>query len=135
MSLYLVQQGQATSEEEDPERPLTERGVVDVQRVARKAAESGIITAVRVAHSGKTRAAKPPRPEARLSACPSIKAKTCRPERTRRSGRRVLPPKPRTSCWSATYPIWPSRPTSCSLATGSGPSSPSSRAGWSASSR
>jgi len=56
MRLYLVQHGEATSEEEDPERPLTERGVVDVHRVARKAAESGIVTAVRVVHSGKTRA-------------------------------------------------------------------------------
>jgi phosphohistidine phosphatase len=56
MWLYLVQHGEATSEEEDPERPLSERGVVDVHRVARKAAESGIVTAVRVVHSGKTRA-------------------------------------------------------------------------------
>jgi phosphohistidine phosphatase len=56
MWLYLVQHGEATSEEKDPERPLTERGVVDVHRVARKAAEAGIVTAVRVVHSGKTRA-------------------------------------------------------------------------------
>ena len=56
MWLYLVQHGEAASEDEDPERPLTERGVVDVHRVARKAAESGIVTAVQVIHSGKTRA-------------------------------------------------------------------------------
>ncbi len=56
MWLYLVQHGEATSEQEDPERPLTKQGVVDVHRVARKAAESGIVTAVRVVHSGKTRA-------------------------------------------------------------------------------
>jgi phosphohistidine phosphatase len=56
MWLYLVQHGEATSEEEDPDRPLTERGVVDVHRVARKAVESGTVTAARVVHSGKTRA-------------------------------------------------------------------------------
>jgi phosphohistidine phosphatase len=56
MRLYLVQHGEATSEEEDPERPLTQRGVVDVHRVARRCAESGIVRAERIVHSGKTRA-------------------------------------------------------------------------------
>lgn len=56
MWVYLVQHGEAISEEDDPDRPLSERGLVEVHRVARKAAESGIVTAVRVVHSGKTRA-------------------------------------------------------------------------------
>ena len=33
MLLYLVQHGQAKSEQDDPARPLTDRGVEDVQRV------------------------------------------------------------------------------------------------------
>lgn len=56
MRLYLVQHGEATSEQEDPERPLTRRGVVDVHRVARKAVESGAVSVARVVHSGKARA-------------------------------------------------------------------------------
>ena len=56
MRLYLVQHGEATSEEEDPERPLTDRGVGDVRRVARLAADAGGVTGARIVHSGKTRA-------------------------------------------------------------------------------
>ena len=33
MRLYLVQHGEAKSEEEDPDRPLTDRGASDVRRV------------------------------------------------------------------------------------------------------
>jgi phosphohistidine phosphatase len=55
MSLYLVQHGQAKTEEEDPERPLTDRGAADVRRVAEVAAAVGI-TAGRICHSGKMRA-------------------------------------------------------------------------------
>jgi phosphohistidine phosphatase len=54
--LYLVQHGQATSEEEDPRRPLTERGLADVGRVASHAVEQLGIGAARLVHSGKTRA-------------------------------------------------------------------------------
>ena len=32
MRLYLVQHGEAKPEEEDPERPLTDRGASDVRR-------------------------------------------------------------------------------------------------------
>ena len=34
MDLYLIQHGQATTETEDPERPLTDAGRAAVQRVA-----------------------------------------------------------------------------------------------------
>src|SRR6266545_66491 len=56
MRLFLVQHGEAKSEEEDPERPLTARGASDVLRVARVAAGSGSVTVERIVHSGKTRA-------------------------------------------------------------------------------
>ncbi|HEX9549143.1 MAG TPA: phosphohistidine phosphatase SixA [Acidimicrobiales bacterium] len=56
MRLYLVQHGQAKSEDEDPERPLTDRGVEDVTRVARHAVEQLGVRVARVVHSGKTRA-------------------------------------------------------------------------------
>lgn len=56
MRLYLVQHGEAKSEEEDPERPLTDRGARDVRRVADLAVEIGAVGIGRVVHSGKTRA-------------------------------------------------------------------------------
>jgi phosphohistidine phosphatase len=56
MRLYLVQHGEAKAEEEDPDRPLTDRGASDVRRVARHAAASGSVTITQVHHSGKTRA-------------------------------------------------------------------------------
>jgi phosphohistidine phosphatase len=56
MRLYLVQHGQAKSEAEDPDRPLTERGVEDVTRVARYAVDHLDVRPARVVHSGKTRA-------------------------------------------------------------------------------
>jgi phosphohistidine phosphatase len=55
MRLYLVQHGEAKTEQEDPQRPLTARGVADVRRVAGVAAAAGI-TAARIFHSGRTRA-------------------------------------------------------------------------------
>jgi phosphohistidine phosphatase len=56
MRLYLVQHGEATSEEEDPQRPLTDRGADDVRRVAGLVARGGTVEVERVVHSGKTRA-------------------------------------------------------------------------------
>ena len=55
MDLYLMQHGQATTETEDPERPLTDAGRAAVQRVAQRARAAG----VRISgclHSGKLRA-------------------------------------------------------------------------------
>src|SRR6476619_444059 len=55
MDLYLMQHGQATTETEDPERPLTDAGRAAVQRVAQRARAAD----VRISgclHSGKLRA-------------------------------------------------------------------------------
>jgi phosphohistidine phosphatase len=57
MELYLVQHGEATSETENPERPLTIRGREDVQRVSAVAARFGLRPA-EIRHSGKRRAAE-----------------------------------------------------------------------------
>jgi phosphohistidine phosphatase len=54
--IYLVQHGQAKTDEEDPERPLTDHGVDDVTRVATHAVDTLGVRANRVVHSGKTRA-------------------------------------------------------------------------------
>jgi phosphohistidine phosphatase len=56
MRLYLTQHGRATTEEQDPDRPLTAEGEADVRRVIEVATTLGGITAARVVHSGKTRA-------------------------------------------------------------------------------
>lgn len=55
MKLYLVQHGEATAKDIDPERPLTEQGKADVSKVAARLAQAGI-RVERVIHSGKTRA-------------------------------------------------------------------------------
>ncbi len=55
MRLYLAQHGEACPKEVDPERPLTEKGRSDVERMARFLADAGI-RAQRVIHSGKRRA-------------------------------------------------------------------------------
>jgi phosphohistidine phosphatase len=54
--LYLVQHGEAKTENEDPERPLTDKGFEDVTFVARWAVERLGVRTGRVVHSGKTRA-------------------------------------------------------------------------------
>ncbi|MFQ5955410.1 MAG: phosphohistidine phosphatase SixA [Kiloniellales bacterium] len=55
MRLYLVQHGDAVGKEVDPDRPLSETGRRDVDRLAAFLAERNI-GAARVLHSGKTRA-------------------------------------------------------------------------------
>lgn len=55
MRLYLAQHGEALSEEEDPERPLSPAGREDVTRLARHLAAHGV-TVSRVLHSGRLRA-------------------------------------------------------------------------------
>jgi phosphohistidine phosphatase len=55
MELYLVQHGEATPKEVDPERPLTARGQVEVLRVAQAAHAAGV-TVSTIYHSGKLRA-------------------------------------------------------------------------------
>src|SRR3979409_1464678 len=43
MDLYLMQHGQATTETEDPERPLTDVGRAAVQRVAKRDRAAGLL--------------------------------------------------------------------------------------------
>jgi phosphohistidine phosphatase len=54
--LYLAQHGRAKTEDEDPDRSLTDDGIDDVSRVARQAIDSLGVHADRIVHSGKTRA-------------------------------------------------------------------------------
>jgi phosphohistidine phosphatase len=56
MRLYLVQHGEAKTEQEDPERPLTDRGAEEVRRVATRATERARLAIGQILHSGKTRA-------------------------------------------------------------------------------
>ena len=55
MEVYLVQHGECKSEAEDATRPLTDRGRVEVDAVARYVANLGVEVA-QVFHSGKLRA-------------------------------------------------------------------------------
>lgn len=54
MKLFLVQHGDALAKDVDPDRPLSELGQLDVERVASALAEH--IEVSRVLHSGKARA-------------------------------------------------------------------------------
>lgn len=55
MKLYLIQHGEAVAKEIDPDRPLSERGVHDVEKMARFLRQGGI-SVVKVVHSGRRRA-------------------------------------------------------------------------------
>jgi phosphohistidine phosphatase len=55
MKLYLVQHGEATTEEVDPARPLTAKGRSDVQKIASFLKGAGVRPGA-ILHSGKTRA-------------------------------------------------------------------------------
>ena len=55
MALYLVQHGEAKSEQEDKERPLSGKGRQEADAVAKKMAEAEI-KAERIYHSPKLRA-------------------------------------------------------------------------------
>lgn len=55
MSLYLVQHGKCFSEDEDPERSLTEEGISEVRRIAEVARNYSIKVSI-IKHSGKKRA-------------------------------------------------------------------------------
>lgn len=54
--LYLVQHAEAKREEEDPARPLTEKGWKDARKVAAYGVERAGARPRRILHSGKTRA-------------------------------------------------------------------------------
>jgi phosphohistidine phosphatase len=55
VTVYFVQHGQAKPEDEDPQRPLTDRGGEDVTWVAHWAIDRFGVRPSRVVHSGKTR--------------------------------------------------------------------------------
>jgi len=57
MRLYLVQHGEALAKEDDPERPLSDRGRQDVMKLAAFLERAGV-TVSRGLHSGKIRAAQ-----------------------------------------------------------------------------
>lgn len=56
MQVYLVQHGEAKSKEEDPGRPLSDRGRKDVSRVAGFVSDNMGLSAFSIRHSGKPRA-------------------------------------------------------------------------------
>ena len=56
MQLYLVQHAAPKSKEEDPERPLSEKGWADIRRVAAHLAGHADIQVRQINHSGKARA-------------------------------------------------------------------------------
>lgn len=57
MRLLIARHGDAVSKAENPDRPLSEQGTTEVNRVASFLARAGIGTS-RVVHSGKVRAAQ-----------------------------------------------------------------------------
>ncbi len=56
MYLYLVQHAEARPKEEDPKRPLSDKGRSDIQKVAAFIAKKANVKVKRIIHSGKTRA-------------------------------------------------------------------------------
>lgn len=57
MRLYIARHGQAVSKAEHPDRPLSEEGSTEVNRMASFLARAGMRTS-RIIHSGKVRAAQ-----------------------------------------------------------------------------
>jgi len=56
MRIYLVQHGEATSSEENPERPLSDKGAADVRKISDFLYEKSELCIPEVLHSGKLRA-------------------------------------------------------------------------------
>lgn len=56
MNVYLVQHAQARKEQENPERPLSDKGLSDIKKVAAFISKNIDITIHKIHHSGKTRA-------------------------------------------------------------------------------
>jgi len=56
MKVYLVQHAEALPKEENPERPLSEKGQADIRKVASFVSEHWKISVNSIVHSGKTRA-------------------------------------------------------------------------------
>jgi phosphohistidine phosphatase len=96
--LYLVHHGDAVGPDVNPMRPLSDRGRVESDMLAQKAAERGVKPDI-IWHSGKLRARQ-------TAEC---YWKRCNPLATFSAARGLqptqLPPSPVTSCWLATFPI------------------------------
>ncbi len=56
MNLYLVQHAEPKREEEDPKRPLSEKGLADIRKVAGFISKHANVRVGGIMHSGKTRA-------------------------------------------------------------------------------
>ncbi len=56
MKLYVIHHAEAKREEEDANRPLTDKGWAEGQRVAARLVECGAVRVQRIIHSGKLRA-------------------------------------------------------------------------------
>ncbi|MFH1624045.1 MAG: phosphohistidine phosphatase SixA [Pseudomonadota bacterium] len=56
MNVYLVQHAEPKREEEDPERPLSERGWSDIRKLAAFVAQHTNVKVTSIMQSGKTRA-------------------------------------------------------------------------------
>ena len=54
--LYLMQHGKSKSKDEDPDRPLTDEGRAEVERIAAFLAQAAPARGMLIHHSGKTRA-------------------------------------------------------------------------------
>lgn len=67
MRLYMVQHGDAVSKEENPDRPLSDKGKADVERLAVFLARTRP-TIIRIIHSGKARTIETARIFARAAA-------------------------------------------------------------------
>ena len=75
MNIYLVQHGAALPKEIDPERPLSEEGIRDVETVARFLEAAGL-TVPEIYHSGKTRALQTARILAKRLSADKVEART-----------------------------------------------------------
>ena len=56
MNIYLVQHGKPVPKEENPDRPLSEQGIEDIERIAAFLNRDSRIQVEEIFHSGKTRA-------------------------------------------------------------------------------
>ena len=56
MNLYLIQHAEAVVKEQDPERPLSSKGLADIKKIAEFVAKNCHLGAEHILHSGKLRA-------------------------------------------------------------------------------
>jgi phosphohistidine phosphatase len=56
LKLYLVQHAEAKSKAEDPERPLSDKGLTNIKKIAEFAKQNLCVEVAQIFHSGKLRA-------------------------------------------------------------------------------